>query len=95
MKVNGIIRRVDDLGRVVIPREFRRTMGVEEGDPMEMYINEDGNLVVKRYDVGTDLLNEMKRICNSFSPDVSPKVASMLESVCNQILKEKKERDKG
>lgn len=50
MKATGIVRRMDDLGRVVIPKEIRRTMGVQEGDALEMYIdNETGGLVLVPY----------------------------------------------
>jgi AbrB family transcriptional regulator (stage V sporulation protein T) len=49
MRATGIIRRLDDLGRVVIPKEIRRTMGVREGDPLEMYVEENGGLVLIPY----------------------------------------------
>lgn len=42
MKATGIVRRIDDLGRVVIPREIRRSLGIKEGDPLELYTVEDG-----------------------------------------------------
>jgi len=48
MKSTGIVRRIDDLGRVVVPKEIRRTLNVEEGDPLELFI-EDGNIVWKKY----------------------------------------------
>lgn len=51
MKATGIIRRIDDLGRVVIPKEIRRSMGLREGDPMEFYVSEDGELVLVPYHV--------------------------------------------
>ena len=46
MKATGIVRRIDDLGRVVIPREIRRSMGIVEGDPLELYIDAETNGVV-------------------------------------------------
>ena len=49
MKATGIIRRMDDLGRIVIPKEIRRTMGVREGDPLELTINQFGNLELIPY----------------------------------------------
>lgn len=49
MKATGIVRRIDDLGRIVIPREIRRSMGVQEGDPLEMFIEENGGLVLTPY----------------------------------------------
>lgn len=49
MKATGIIRRMDDLGRVVIPKEIRRTMGLREGDPLELYVGEEGELILRAY----------------------------------------------
>lgn len=49
MKATGIIRRIDDLGRVVIPREIRRTMGIREGDPLEIYTGQRGEVIFKKY----------------------------------------------
>ena len=49
MKATGIVRRVDDLGRVVIPKEIRRTMRVREGDPLEIFMCEDGGVVLRKY----------------------------------------------
>lgn len=48
MKATGIVRRIDDLGRVVIPKEIRRTMRIREGDPLEIYLSEDGKGVCFR-----------------------------------------------
>lgn len=48
MKATGIVRRIDDLGRVVIPKEIRRNMNIREGDPLEIFI-EDGGVVFKKY----------------------------------------------
>ena len=49
MKETGIVRRIDDLGRVVIPKEIRRTMRIREGDPLEIFTNSDDEVVFKRY----------------------------------------------
>ena len=49
MKATGIVRRIDDLGRVVIPKEIRRTMGVKEGDPLEIYMGEKDEVIFKKY----------------------------------------------
>ena len=48
MKATGIVRRIDDLGRVVIPKEIRRAMRIREGDPLEIYTTENG-VMFKRY----------------------------------------------
>ena len=48
MKATGIVRRIDDLGRVVIPKEIRRTMRIREGDPLEIYTDADGEVIFKK-----------------------------------------------
>ena len=49
MKATGIVRRIDDLGRVVIPKEIRRTLRIREGDPLEIYTDTDGEVIFKKY----------------------------------------------
>lgn len=49
MKATGIVRRIDDLGRVVIPKEIRRTMRIREGDPLEIYTSGEGEVIFKKY----------------------------------------------
>lgn len=49
MKATGIVRRIDDLGRVVIPKEIRRTMRIREGDPLEIYTDREGGVIFKKY----------------------------------------------
>ncbi|MBR6547963.1 MAG: AbrB/MazE/SpoVT family DNA-binding domain-containing protein [Clostridia bacterium] len=49
MKATGIVRRIDDLGRVVIPKEIRRTMRIREGDPLEIFTSNDGDVIFKKY----------------------------------------------
>ena len=48
MKATGIVRRIDDLGRVVIPKEIRRTMRIREGDPLEIYTSAGGEVIFKK-----------------------------------------------
>ena len=49
MKVTGIVRRIDDLGRVVIPKEIRRTLRIKEGTPLEIFTDRDGEIILKKY----------------------------------------------
>ena len=49
MKATGIIRRIDDLGRVVVPKEIRRTLKIREGDPLEIFTDREGEIVLKKY----------------------------------------------
>ena len=49
MRATGIVRRIDELGRVVIPKEIRRTLRIREGDPLEIYTDRDGEIILKKY----------------------------------------------
>ncbi len=49
LKATGIVRRIDDLGRVVIPKEIRRTMRIREGDPLEIFTDKEGEVILKKY----------------------------------------------
>lgn len=55
MKATGIVRRIDDLGRVVIPKEIRRTMRIREGDPLEIYTSGEGEVIFKKYSPITEI----------------------------------------
>lgn len=55
MKATGIVRRIDDLGRVVIPKEIRRTLRIREGDPLEIFTGKDGEVVFKKYSPFSEL----------------------------------------
>lgn len=49
MKATGIVRRIDDLGRIVIPKEIRRTLRIREADPLEIYTDREGEIILKKY----------------------------------------------
>lgn len=49
MKATGIVRRIDELGRVVVPKEIRRTLRIREGDPLEIYTDREGEIILKKY----------------------------------------------
>ena len=49
MKATGIVRRIDELGRVVIPKEIRRTLRIREGDPLEIFTDREGEIILKKY----------------------------------------------
>ena len=70
MKVTGIIRRIDDLGRVVIPKEIRRNMHIREGDALELYLTDKGQLVLERYYPYSEKdWNQAKRIVQAITND--------------------------
>lgn len=56
MKATGIIRKIDDLGRIVIPKEIRKSLRIREGDPLEIYIEKDGEIILRKYATMGDML---------------------------------------
>ncbi|EOS68790.1 stage V sporulation protein T [Lachnospiraceae bacterium MD308] len=69
MKVNGIIRRVDDLGRVTIPKEVRRKFSITDGTPMEIFTNSDG-IILRKYSAGEELLNMVSVLAEAVDDSV-------------------------
>ena len=67
MKATGIVRRIDDLGRVVIPKEIRRTMRIREGDPLEIYTSRDGEVIFKKYSLLGGLEDFAADLCETMS----------------------------
>ena len=64
MKATGIIRRMDDLGRVVIPKEIRKTLRLREGEPLELYVDNQGGIVFRKYNVMGDYdVNLIEEVC--------------------------------
>ena len=67
MKATGIVRRIDDLGRVVIPKEIRRTMRIREGDPLEIYTSRDGEVIFKKYSLLGGVEDFAVQLCETMS----------------------------
>ena len=79
MKATGIVRRIDDLGRVVIPKEIRRTMRIREGDPLEIFTDRDGEVIFKKYSPVGEMLEEAQGYCESLN-----KSAQIVVAVCDR-----------
>ena len=67
MKATGIVRRIDELGRVVIPKEIRRTMRIREGDPLEIYTSRDGEVIFKKYSLLGGVEDFAAELCETMS----------------------------
>ena len=67
MKATGIVRRIDDLGRVVIPKEIRRTMRIREGDPLEIFTDREGGVIFKKYSQLGDVTEFAAQLCDTIS----------------------------
>ena len=79
MKATGIVRRIDDLGRVVIPKEIRRTMRIREGDPLEIYTDRDGEVIFKKYSP----ISELQTFAGEYA-DTLQKTAGTPVFVCDR-----------
>ncbi|MCD8254370.1 MAG: AbrB/MazE/SpoVT family DNA-binding domain-containing protein [Oscillospiraceae bacterium] len=79
MKATGIVRRIDDLGRVVIPKEIRRTMRIREGDPLEIYTEKDGEVIFKKYSPMAELSDFAAQICDSLH-----KTTGAVAAICDR-----------
>ncbi len=78
MKATGIVRRIDDLGRVVIPKEIRRTLRIREGDPLEIYTATDGEVIFKKYSP----VGELSAFAGQYA-DVISRISSMPTLICD------------
>lgn len=67
MKATGIVRRIDDLGRIVVPKEIRKTLKIREGDPMEIYTDHEGEIVLKKYSPIGEISQFAKEYAESLS----------------------------
>ncbi len=79
MKATGIVRRIDDLGRVVIPKEIRRTMRIREGDPLEIYTDKDGEVIFKKYSPMGELSSFAAQMCETLG-----KTTGCMVAVCDR-----------
>lgn len=79
MKATGIVRRIDDLGRVVIPKEIRRTLRIREGDPLEIYTATDGEVIFKKYSP----VGELSVFAGQYA-DVLARISSMPTLICDK-----------
>lgn len=83
MKATGIVRRIDDLGRVVIPKEIRRVLRIREGDPLEIYTSKDGEVILKKYSP----INELSQFAGEYAETASSVLGStVLVSDTDQII---------
>lgn len=79
MRATGIVRRIDELGRVVIPKEIRRTLRIREGDPLEIYTDKDGEVIFKKYSPIGELSDFAAQICDSLH-----KSTDAIAAVCDR-----------
>lgn len=93
MKATGIVRRIDELGRIVIPKEIRRTLCIKDGDPLELF-TEDGFIVFRKYDFTEPVAGIVERLkeCVEDNLDLQNRGAFLLEvAELEAMVKQEKE----
>ena len=96
MRATGIVRRVDDLGRVVIPREIRRSMGIREGEPLEIFLESDA-VIFRRYSY--KLADEVKRLGDlveanyNGSAENREKLSGILDAIYDMVKADEEDED--
>ena len=83
MRATGIVRRIDDLGRIVIPKEIRKEMRIREGEPLEIFVDKSKNLVCfQKYDIETNYLAELKKLSDNITEHYwSPETCDNLKMI--------------
>lgn len=75
LKATGIVRRIDDLGRIVVPKEIRKVLRIREGDPLEIFTNTEGEIVLKKYSPMADLTEFAQQYATAMSQSLGLPVA--------------------
>ena len=90
MKATGIVRRIDDLGRVVVPKEIRRTLRIREGDPLEIFTDREGKIILKKYSPVGELGANAAILAESIARTLGCTVCIKRDCIYYQILHSRK-----
>lgn len=83
MKATGIVRRIDDLGRIVIPKEIRRTLRIREGDPLEIFTDREGEIILKKYSP----IGELSQFAGEYAESLSQTTGHLvLITDCDHVV---------
>lgn len=90
MKAVGIIRNLDTLGRIVIPMELRRTMNIATGDPIEIFTDNEGHIILRKYQINGSLeesISDLKNAVSVYGNGLPSDVASAIRQHCEAMQK--------
>ena len=91
-RCTGIVRRIDDLGRVVIPKEIRRTMKIREGDPLIISTTENG-VLFEKYDINADITDALKAVVDNYGDEMTKSEIEDIRKVIKSIYSRNKENE--
>ena len=78
MKATGVVRRIDELGRIIVPKEIRRSLGIKEGDPLEFFTNKEGGIVLMPYNEGSQVVDNFMRTFKEMNIEDKKAIVKML-----------------
>lgn len=86
MKATGIVRRIDDLGRVVIPKDIRRAMGIHEGEPLEIFIGGDDTICFRKYKNNlSDAVDHLRDQIENCSDDLTYATLMRIDALLEEV----------
>lgn len=90
MKATGIVRRIDPMGRIVVPKEIRGTLGIKDNDPVEIYVTGDGEVVIKKYHPEHEYVSRLKDLLIDIDGDteMDPEVKFSVLTGIDEAIKE-------
>lgn len=86
MRATGIIRRIDDLGRICIPKEIRRKLKITENDPMEIFMDGE-NLILKKYLEEDNFFDELMTVCQKYEDRVASDLVEQVQTFIQKIYR--------
>lgn len=89
MKSLGIVRRIDPLGRVVLPKELRTTLDIQDNDPIEMFTDDGGLIVLRKYSPAGDYAEQVRRLAKNIATDstLDPGTRVAVTEVLDKLIK--------
>ncbi len=93
MKATGIVRRIDELGRIVVPKELRRTLGINIGDPVEIFTGDNGEIILRKFSFegrAKDAAKLVYDLTAEMPLDLARRIRAMVEPIIDTLNKEVK-----
>lgn len=78
MKATGVVRRIDELGRIIVPKEIRRSLGIKEGDPLEFFTNKEGGIVLMPYNEDSQVVDNFMKTFKEMNIEDKKAIVKML-----------------
>ena len=84
MRTTGIVKGIDDLGRIVIPKDIRRALKIREGEPMEIFVEKD-SVILKKFNSSQELKDELSTLVELYEVDVPSDIINKIRLIINEL----------